>query len=68
MSIGPAISGIYLETFRTTITLDGLTKSLPSSFSFDLIFLTATLMCILSLILSLVSTKKIREKKIFYHN
>ncbi|MGD1839212.1 MAG: MFS transporter [Nitrososphaeraceae archaeon] len=68
MSIGPAISGIYLETFRTTITLDGLTKSSPSSFSFDLIFLTATLMCVLSLILSLVSTKKIRAKKIFYQN
>ena len=50
MSIGPAISGIYLETFRTNIVLDGITKSIPSITSFELIFITGTLICILSLI------------------
>ena len=68
MSIGPAISGIYLETFRTNIVLDGITISIPSITSFELIFITGTLICILSLILSVISTKRMKSYKITPNN
>ena len=37
MSIGPAISGIYLETFQSHIMLNNISYSFPSAFSYDMI-------------------------------
>ena len=60
MSIGPAISGIYLQTFQSTIKgLDGL---FPSTLSYNMIFLTSILISVFSLILTLIITKKLLQK------
>ena len=62
MSLGPAISGIYLESFKSTI--DNTNGSYPTPVAYDLIFLTAALISILSVILTLFITKKLVGKVI----
>jgi len=62
MSLGPAISGIYLESFRSTI--DNTNESYPTPLAYDLTFVTAVLISILSVILTLFITKKLISKTI----
>jgi len=60
MSLGPAIFGICLESFRSTI--DDTNESFPTEVAYDLIFLTALLISILSVTLTLFITKKLVSK------
>jgi MFS family permease len=62
MSLGPAISGIYLESFRSTI--DNTYESYPTPVAYDWIFLIALLISILSAILTVFITKKLVSKVI----
>ena len=57
MSVGPAISGIYLESFKSSIK--GIDGYYPSSFSYDMIFLTAVILSIFSIILTIMVTRKL---------
>jgi len=57
MSIGPTISGIYLESFQ--ITIKDVTGSYPSALSYNMIFLTAALISVFSIILTLLVTRKL---------
>jgi len=59
MSIGPAISGIYLETFQSSIMLNNISYYFPSEFAYDMIFFTATLLSLIFLILAILTAKKI---------
>jgi MFS family permease len=56
MSVGPAISGLYLETFQHNV--DGIT--FPSPLSYDMIFLTAVLISVSSVFLAVMITWKLR--------
>jgi len=67
MSIGPAISGIYLETFQSPILINGISYSYPSEFSYDMIFFTAASLSFVFLILALVTSKKIVSTNISKH-
>ncbi len=60
MSIGPAISGIYLESFQSPVL--GIVGSFPSDLAYDMIFLTATVISFFSIVLTLVVTRKLRYK------
>ena len=62
MSLGPAISGIYLESFRSTI--DNTYESYPTPVAYDWIFLIALLISILFVIITLLITKKLVSKVI----
>ncbi|MDR4511635.1 MAG: MFS transporter [Nitrososphaeraceae archaeon] len=64
MSIGPAISGIYLETFRSPSLLEGVSYSFPSSIAYDMIFLTAVLISGVFLSLSIIASKRIMSKNV----
>jgi MFS family permease len=64
MSIGPAISGIYLETFQSPIMLNKISYSFPSAFSYDMIFLTSALLSFIFLILAMLTAKKIESTKV----
>jgi MFS family permease len=59
MSIGPAIAGIFLEMFQSPITLNEVSYSFPSKFSYDMIFFTAALISFVFLILSIVTAKRL---------
>jgi MFS family permease len=57
-SVGPALAAMYMQTNQTVINIKGIVESLPSSFSFDLIFLTAVILSIASILLSIILYKK----------
>jgi MFS family permease len=59
MSIGPAIAGIYLETFQSPIMLNDISYYFPSKFSYDMIFFTAALLSFVFLILAIVTAKRL---------
>jgi MFS family permease len=64
MSIGPALSGIYLETFQSPIMINKISYSFPSAFSYDMIFLTSALLSFIFLILAILTAKKIESTKV----
>ncbi len=59
MSIGPAIAGIYLETFQSPIMLNDISYYFPSKFSYDMIFFTAALLSFIFLILAIVTARRL---------
>ena len=63
-SVGPALAAMYMQTNQSTINVNGVTESLPSSSSFDLIFLTAIVLSVASIALSIILSKKARGKEI----
>jgi len=56
-SIGPAIAGMYMQLNRTSVS--GITGTFPTPDSYNLIFLTATLISIVSIGLAIVLRKTI---------
>ncbi|MDQ6723086.1 MAG: MFS transporter [Thermoproteota archaeon] len=56
MSVGPTISGIYLQSFQTSIK--GVSGTFPSTFSYNMIFLTAALISVFSIILTAMVARK----------
>ncbi|HYP42678.1 MAG TPA: hypothetical protein VEQ18_01510, partial [Candidatus Nitrosocosmicus sp.] len=60
MSIGPAISGIYLESFQSPAP--SIVGSYPSALAYNMIFLTGTVISFFSILLTLVVTRKLRHK------
>jgi MFS family permease len=63
-SIGPALAAMYMQTNQSVINVQGVVESLPSSFSFDLIFLTAVILSIVSIILSILLSKKLKASAV----
>jgi hypothetical protein len=61
-SIGPALAAMYMQTNQSLVNIKGITESLPSSFSFDLIFLSALVFSIAAIALSMILRKKILAK------
>lgn len=58
-SIGPALAAMYMQTNQTTLHIQGVTASLPSSFSFNLIFLSALMFSAAAIGMSIVLGKKL---------
>ncbi|MEP6576486.1 MAG: MFS transporter [Nitrososphaerota archaeon] len=57
MSIGPAISGMFMEQYR--IIVDAVVGSYPSGEAYNLIFLTSALISIVAVALTLVVTRRV---------
>ena len=53
-SIGPALAGMYMQTHQSPIDIGGIMQTFPSLVSFDMIFLTAVLLSIVSIALALL--------------
>ena len=62
MSIGPSISGIYMESLKSPE--NDLQESYPKPMAYDLIFLTAVVISIFSVILTILVTKRTLRKMI----
>ena len=58
-SVGPAIAGMYMQIHTTTLT--GIVGTFPTPDSYNLIFLTATLISCLSISLALVLRRQISK-------
>ncbi len=63
-SVGPALAAMYMQTNQSVINVKGILESLPSSFSFDLIFFTAIMLSIASVTVSIILSKKTRGKEV----
>jgi hypothetical protein len=61
-SIGPAIAGIYMQTHQE-LAKGVTTGSFPSPISYDLIFLTATLISALSIMLVIILRRRIIQSQ-----
>ena len=53
-SIGPALAGMYMQTNQTLFNIDGIMNYFPSSMSFDLIFLRAVIVSVISIALAII--------------
>jgi MFS family permease len=63
-SIGPALAAMYMQTNQSVINVKGVVESLPSSFSFDMIFLTAVVLSLVSISLSILLSKKMKASSV----
>jgi MFS family permease len=53
-SIGPALSGMFMQGYQYTVNMGGKPQSFPSSEAYNFIFLTASILSIVSILLALV--------------
>jgi uncharacterized membrane protein YidH (DUF202 family) len=60
MSIGPAISGIYMESLKSPEHTHQ--ESFPIPIAYDIIFFTAVVISVISVVLTLLITKRISTK------
>jgi MFS family permease len=58
-SIGPALAGMYMQTHQSILNLDGIAQSFPSAESYNLIFLTATILSIASIGLAVLLRRRV---------
>jgi hypothetical protein len=63
-SIGPAMAGMYMQTFQSNINTHGFIQHFPSSISFDLIFISLAVLSIASLVLALLLRNRISKMRI----
>ena len=54
MAIGPSISGIYLESFQSSIK--GVVGSFPAALAYNMIFLTVAIISVFSIVLTMAVT------------
>ena len=58
-SIGPALAAMYMQTNQTFINVLGISESIPSSLSFELIFFTALMFSFAAIGMSILLSKKL---------
>jgi MFS family permease len=63
-SIGPAIAGMYMQTHQSPLYIGGIIQTFPSLVSFNMIFLTAVLLSIVSIALALLLRMRVMKMSI----
>ena len=63
-SIGPALAGMYMQINQASLNIDGIMNYFPSSMSFDLIFLSAVIVSIISIALAIILRKRVTKMAI----
>jgi MFS family permease len=63
-SIGPALAGMYMQSNQVMLTIGGMTRFFPSIESYNLIFLTAAIVSIISIVLALLLRRRVQEMAI----
>jgi MFS family permease len=63
-SIGPVLASMYMEINQIPLSINGTYTYFPSPFSFDFIFFTAIVLSIISLIFSILVSRKIMKLSI----
>src|SRR5688500_5733308 len=63
-SIGPALAGMYMQINQTNLSVNGISTNVPSQLSFDLIFFSAIIMSVISIILSILLARKVLKMSI----
>ncbi|MGA9297892.1 MAG: MFS transporter, partial [Nitrososphaeraceae archaeon] len=58
-SIGPALAGMYMQTNQTLLNVNGIINYFPSSISFELIFLSAVIVSVISIVLAIILRQRV---------
>ncbi len=53
-SVGPALAGMYMQTNQTSMNIEGIIKYFPSPVSFELIFFSAVIVSVVSIVLAII--------------
>jgi hypothetical protein len=57
-SIGPALAGMYMQTYQSMLNIHNISQYFPSTVSFNLIFLSAVVLSIASIALAVLLRQK----------
>lgn len=63
-SIGPALAGMYMQTNQTLLNVNGIINYFPSSTSFELIFLSAVIVSVISIVLAIILRQRVTKMAI----
>jgi MFS family permease len=63
-SIGPALAGMYMQTHQSLLNISGFVQSFPSLISFNMIFLTAAVLSIVSIGLAILLRRRVMKMSI----
>jgi MFS family permease len=63
-SIGPALAGMYMQTHQSLLNNNGMAQYYPSSASFNLIFLSAVVFSIVSILLAIILRQRVLKMAI----
>jgi MFS family permease len=58
-SIGPALAGMYMQTHQSLVNIHGVAEYFPSSGSFNLIFLSASVLSVASIALAIILRRRV---------
>lgn len=57
-AVGPALAGMFMQANQSILIIGGLARSFPSAISYDLIFITATILSVLSIVLAVLLRRR----------
>jgi hypothetical protein len=57
-AVGPALAGMYMQSNQSILRINGIAQYFPSAESYDLIFLTATALSLLSIALAIILRRR----------
>jgi fucose permease len=63
-SIGPALAGMYMQSNQVMLTIGGMARFFPSIESYNLIFLTAAIVSIMSIVMALLLRLRVQKMAI----
>jgi len=63
-SIGPVLAGMYMQTNQTLLNVNGIINYFPSSISFELIFLSAVIVSVISIVLAIILRQRVTKMAI----
>jgi hypothetical protein len=63
-SIGPALAGVYMQTFQSTVQVAGMPMVFPSMQAYTMIFLTAMLLSVFSIVLAFYLKRRLAKMSI----
>ena len=57
-ALGPALAGMYMQSNKSILRINGIAQYFPSGESYNLIFLTATALSLLSIALAIILRRR----------
>lgn len=63
-SVGPALAGVYMQTFQSTVQVAGTIMVFPSMLAYSMIFLTAMMLSIFSIVLAFYLKRRLAKMSI----
>ena len=63
-AIGPALAGMYMQTHQSLLNIHGIAQYFPSAASFNMIFVSAVLFSIVSIVLAIILRQRVMQMAI----